>query len=595
MENVPNPKRTVTVQMLPQLTTIDVQGNKELNANWDIEPKLKECSEQDNGHQTSSIKDSHNTLHEDTVLEEEHSSFHSSEDHRQPENSHRSTKTSPQCAKSSDGRKTDCDWNMNDTSPSTTARCDLERERNGNSTTKAVESQQHSPKTSDAIKETVQNQTPLNNSSPSRSDENISLLSESKDICCSIPASLPESNHAIPSEPVLTESFAPLEPQKNHRSPVKEDNCSNDCFEEDVKPKASSECDSTSFTTNTSPSTYKEVTESKEQLQGVIPEEIHHTPFSQASTTTYAAKSECITQWHDAGVQAVATVCTQSTSTSPSLLSGYLQRSAGHLPEESERLTMVLEVKTTSGVLCNTPSVVSSTMKPPQSETVTVHVDAEHQEKKSKPKEPLHNEQRGFSQLQPVYQINIETCGQSKASNETSSHPPTQGSAKTALQPIEEPKKNSNQELLRKSASKSEAVSSKPPTDITTATPPTSSSTPQSKKKSVSKQDSGKIEQDGAKQSKKSIHDVVWDEQGMTWEVYGASVDPESLGFAIQSHLQCKIKEHEKKLIAQTALRKSLSSPSGKKSKRRHVNINFRSVFQNARRPNCCTRPAVQE
>ncbi|XP_066574480.1 G protein-regulated inducer of neurite outgrowth 3 [Amia ocellicauda] len=89
----------------------------------------------------------------------------------------------------------------------------------------------------------------------------------------------------------------------------------------------------------------------------------------------------------------------------------------------------------------------------------------------------------------------------------------------------------------------------------------------------------------------KSIRDVVWDEQGMTWEVYGASLDPESLGFAIQSHLQCKIREHEK-VITQTKGRKSVSAESspGKKTKRRQPNV-FRSVLQNVRRPNCCVRP----
>ncbi|KAL1023768.1 hypothetical protein UPYG_G00045860 [Umbra pygmaea] len=101
----------------------------------------------------------------------------------------------------------------------------------------------------------------------------------------------------------------------------------------------------------------------------------------------------------------------------------------------------------------------------------------------------------------------------------------------------------------------------------------------------------------------KSVHDVVWDEQGMTWEVYGASVDPESLGFAIQSHLQCKIKEQEKKIVTQTSLRKSISvppvatgspiatdRPNSRKTKRRHHSV-FRSMLRNVRRPKCCARP----
>nr|XP_060635227.1 G protein-regulated inducer of neurite outgrowth 3 [Anolis sagrei ordinatus]XP_060635228.1 G protein-regulated inducer of neurite outgrowth 3 [Anolis sagrei ordinatus]XP_060635229.1 G protein-regulated inducer of neurite outgrowth 3 [Anolis sagrei ordinatus] len=96
------------------------------------------------------------------------------------------------------------------------------------------------------------------------------------------------------------------------------------------------------------------------------------------------------------------------------------------------------------------------------------------------------------------------------------------------------------------------------------------------------------------KQSK-NVRDVVWDEQGMTWEVYGASLDPESLGIAIQNHLQRQIREHEKLLKAQnTQTRKSISSDtsSNKKLKGRQHNV-FQSMMQNIRRPNCCVRPAA--
>ncbi|XP_044284359.1 G protein-regulated inducer of neurite outgrowth 3 [Varanus komodoensis] len=93
----------------------------------------------------------------------------------------------------------------------------------------------------------------------------------------------------------------------------------------------------------------------------------------------------------------------------------------------------------------------------------------------------------------------------------------------------------------------------------------------------------------------KHVRDVVWDEQGMTWEVYGASLDPESLGIAIQNHLQRQIREHEKLIKAQsTQTRKSISSDtsSNKKLKGRHHNV-FQSMLQNFRRPNCCVRPAA--
>ncbi|KAM7159188.1 G protein-regulated inducer of neurite outgrowth 3 isoform 1-T2 [Molossus nigricans] len=95
------------------------------------------------------------------------------------------------------------------------------------------------------------------------------------------------------------------------------------------------------------------------------------------------------------------------------------------------------------------------------------------------------------------------------------------------------------------------------------------------------------------KQSKR-VRDVVWDEQGMTWEVYGASLDPESLGVAIQNHLQRQIREHEKSVKAQSSqTRRSISSDtsSNKKLKGRQHSV-FQSMLQNFRRPNCCIRPA---
>ncbi|KAJ0050768.1 hypothetical protein NL108_005909 [Boleophthalmus pectinirostris] len=116
------------------------------------------------------------------------------------------------------------------------------------------------------------------------------------------------------------------------------------------------------------------------------------------------------------------------------------------------------------------------------------------------------------------------------------------------------------------------------------------STSKEASKEVVSKEESKKSDEED-KQKDKGVQDVVWDEQGMTWEVYGASVDPESLGFAIQIHLQSKIKEQERKLIAQASIRKSISdSPQRRKSKRRQGNF-FRSMLQNVRRPNCCARP----
>ncbi|CAN2388974.1 G protein-regulated inducer of neurite outgrowth 3 [Pristimantis euphronides] len=112
---------------------------------------------------------------------------------------------------------------------------------------------------------------------------------------------------------------------------------------------------------------------------------------------------------------------------------------------------------------------------------------------------------------------------------------------------------------------------------------------PHGKKSSPSSSGEAKSQ---AKQQSKSVKDVVWDEQGMTWEVYGASMDPEALGIAIQNHLQRQIREHEKMIRAQLKQnRKSIcSDSSGKKHKRRQHRV-FQSILKNFRRPNCCSRP----
>ncbi|KAM5193159.1 G protein-regulated inducer of neurite outgrowth 3 [Mantella aurantiaca] len=112
---------------------------------------------------------------------------------------------------------------------------------------------------------------------------------------------------------------------------------------------------------------------------------------------------------------------------------------------------------------------------------------------------------------------------------------------------------------------------------------------PHGKKSSPSSSAEGKSQ---TKQQSKSVKDVVWDEQGMTWEVYGASMDPEALGIAIQNHLQRQIREHEKMIRAQLKQnRKSIcSDTSGKKHKRRQHRV-FQSILKNFRRPNCCSHP----
>lgn len=264
----------------------------------------------------------------------------------------------------------------------------------------------------------------------------------------------------------------------------------------------------------------------------------------------------------------------------------------------------------------------------------------------AKPKDPssaLCNIQRGPLPLQPVYQINIESSAQKEQLVSVNHHQDeTDGSqgkpvagkpaAKTTTVKTLSSQSESPSEIASITKSKSAdnnnsaalsqaAVTTKHNQALPTSTPAATHTTaklesatikPDSSKeetkasakaltketklgtKKLEPERNAEEEDESEKQKGKSVHDVVWDEQGMTWEVYGASVDPESLGFAIQSHLQCKIKEQERKLIVQTSIRKSISavdSPQhGRKNKRRQQNI-FRSMLQNVRRPNCCVRP----
>lgn len=98
------------------------------------------------------------------------------------------------------------------------------------------------------------------------------------------------------------------------------------------------------------------------------------------------------------------------------------------------------------------------------------------------------------------------------------------------------------------------------------------------------------VDREGDKTKTSPLPDVAWDEQGMTWEVYGATVDMESLGFAIQNHLQHKIQEQEQRI---RHLRKSISlsehsdgDKKGARKKKKKRNV-FQSLFQ---RPTCCLK-----
>ncbi|KAI1894456.1 hypothetical protein AGOR_G00116000 [Albula goreensis] len=85
---------------------------------------------------------------------------------------------------------------------------------------------------------------------------------------------------------------------------------------------------------------------------------------------------------------------------------------------------------------------------------------------------------------------------------------------------------------------------------------------------------------------KSPIKEVKWDAEGMTWEVYGASVDPEELGLAIQKHLELQIKEKAGR-AAKLARQDTVSSQqSGQRRKRG-------GVMGSLRNPTCCARSST--
>ncbi|KAF7249521.1 G protein-regulated inducer of neurite outgrowth 1 [Varanus komodoensis] len=93
------------------------------------------------------------------------------------------------------------------------------------------------------------------------------------------------------------------------------------------------------------------------------------------------------------------------------------------------------------------------------------------------------------------------------------------------------------------------------------------------------------------------VREVSWDEKGMTWEVYGASMEVEVLGMAIQKHLEKQIEEHGRQMVMtpQSTRSSSIKGPPHKGEIKRQPSM-FRALLQNVRRPRCCSRggPAVE-
>lgn len=473
-----NPKRTVTVQMVPQLATVDTLGNKESNANWAKETNLKPlCPEP----------------------------FLSSPDH----------KPDPPCtdtahASQSDGmaRTVACDESEIVTQGEAVVRekqqlPDLSqdgKDANANMAELPKMDKQNNDCTEKATDE-IQTQNSLSN-------QNGNTVTHKTDLATHDDVGLMSSP---PKQTLETPQQATNELVAKTYS---------------HETTAVSRVESSALNSTTQKKSGSEPHHQTAVTEGLTPGPDCKS-YTEASTMTSEPPSTPPKQRHDIEVQAVAHTCTRGVCTSPSLLpfASRLSVDAGVGTRNDD------DMLTVKGEVC-----------PKQNSDLG-----------AKPKDASAN----LCNTQPVYQINIEH----------SKHKVAEPTAEAAISKSETSRENAkvNAPAVSADTSKTEA--------------------------SASKEESRDKADEEDKQKDKGIQDVVWDEQGMTWEVYGASVDPESLGFAIQSHLQCKIKEQERKLIAQVSIRKSISdSPKRRKNKRRQGNF-FRSMLQNVRRPNCCSRP----
>lgn len=80
------------------------------------------------------------------------------------------------------------------------------------------------------------------------------------------------------------------------------------------------------------------------------------------------------------------------------------------------------------------------------------------------------------------------------------------------------------------------------------------------------------------------VREVRWDEEGMTWEVYGAAVDPEVLGSAIQKHLEIQIEQNTQPSEQSGEMEQANEMEQTSKEKRKSI----RTVMQSLRQSNCC-------
>lgn len=87
-------------------------------------------------------------------------------------------------------------------------------------------------------------------------------------------------------------------------------------------------------------------------------------------------------------------------------------------------------------------------------------------------------------------------------------------------------------------------------------------------------------------QQKTPVKEVKWDSEGMTWEVYGASVDPEELGLAIQKHLELQIKE----TAGRVARFSQKSTTTSQRGDEKRENKRRKGVMAALRPSVCCSR-----
>ncbi|XP_036428474.1 uncharacterized protein LOC118809356 isoform X2 [Colossoma macropomum] len=86
------------------------------------------------------------------------------------------------------------------------------------------------------------------------------------------------------------------------------------------------------------------------------------------------------------------------------------------------------------------------------------------------------------------------------------------------------------------------------------------------------------------------VKEVEWDAEGMTWEVYGASLDPEELGLAIQRHLELQIKETAAAAAEKKSAENNCTSTQQSKRQRKSGRVG-RSLRSTA----CCSRSNTVE